>query len=280
MRTYIFIIGVCLLVSCNDRKNDNKEERQITPSTYVTDSIYSTALGENRKHNIYLPENFNPNHDYPILYCTDGSTLKANGFLKKGLDSLISNKIIVPIIVVESHSNTAIADSTSMTRGDGTLIKLNYRNFEYVKQPTTDSLLAQRYDQHRTYFSRELIQHIEQELNQESNPKDRYFYGYSNGAGFGMGLISYEPKLMETYLCYSTFGGTLTIQDSTITRLPDLYFKYGSEEPFFLAENAKLLRETYSQYNSFIEIEEYVGGHDYKIWRNELFENLVVLFQI
>jgi enterochelin esterase-like enzyme len=277
MTKNIFIlIIISLFISCKSSKNTI-----ISESLYYTDSIYSKSLSEYRKHNIYLPKGFESKKNYPIIYKTDGITIDERRFYKKTLDSLINNKIIHPIILIESYCNTKIADSTSTTLGDGKKVKFQYRNFEYVKTPTTDSLLAKRFDNHMIFFKTELISNIEKQLNQSKSKNDRYFYGVSNGAGFGMSLLNKHPELIGTYLCFSTFGGDIKTNTwKKDIKYPNLYMIYGSKEPDFLKEESQIMKKVYLDSNSFTEIRSFDGGHDYKIWNKELINLLTKLFSI
>lgn len=255
-----------------------------TESLYYTDSIYSKSLSEYRKHNIYLPKYFNSEKDYPIVYATDGFTIKENSFLKKNLDSLIENNIIKPIIFVESHSNSKIADSTSTTYGDGRKAKLNFRNFEYVDNDSgTQDLkhLLNRFKNHMSYFKDEFIISIEKQFNLNKSKNDRYFYGVSNGAGFGMELLNRNTELIGTYLCFSTFGGGIKTNTwKKDIKYPNLYMIYGSKEPDFLKEESQIIEKVYLDSNSFAEIRSFEGGHDYKIWNQELIKLLTKLFSV
>lgn len=269
------IILVSLLglfaISCKSNKTKNTEE-----SEFLTDSIYSKNLSEYRKHNIYLPKGFTKEKKYPIIYATDGNNSITDK--KKVLDSLIENEFIKPLIFVASFSNNKIADSTSTTLGNGDKVYLSYRNFEYVNRKPTrieDSLLVDRFKNHMSYFVNELITHVEQKFNQHHVKDDRYFYGVSNGAGFGMSLLNTKPELIGTYLCFSTFGGDIQSNEWVKKKkYPILYLKYGSEEPFFLRLDAEFLKPKYELSNSFIEIKEYNGGHNNKYWNQEFIETL------
>ncbi|MAW94077.1 MAG: esterase [Leeuwenhoekiella sp.] len=273
--TTLILIGI-LIISC-----DSKKRTILSKSKFLTDSIYSDNLGEFRKYNVYLPKGFNSEKKYPILYATDGGSSLTE---KKNLfDSLIDNNTIKPIIFVASFANSKIADSTSTTTGDGKKVYLSYRNFEYVdrkpKRPE-DSLLVDRFQNHKMYFIDELIPEIENKYNQDINKTDRYFYGVSNGAGFGLSLLNANPDLFGTYICFSVFGGD--IQSNTWAKnikYPNLYLRYGSDEFFGLKEDAEFLESKYAESNSFIETREYEGGHSNKFWKEEFAEVLPRIFK-
>ncbi|MBC5836124.1 esterase [Flavobacterium sp. F372] len=280
MKINIFILVIIsLFISCKSNKAIVETESQ-----YFTDSMYSKSLLEYRKHNIYLPKGFNSKKNYPIVYATDGFTINENSFLKKSLDSLIENNLIKPIIFIESHCNTKIADSTSSTFADGRKVKLNFRNFEYVNNDSdTQELkhLSNRFKNHMFYFENELLISIEKKLYQKKLKKDRFFYGYSNGAGFGMELLNRNTELIGTYLCFSTFGGGIKTNTwKKEIKYPSLYMIYGSKEPDFLKEESQIMKKMYLDSNSFAEIRSFEGGHDYKIWNQELIKLLTKLFSI
>jgi enterochelin esterase-like enzyme len=267
----IGILGM-LTTSCNSPKNTN-----LSKSEFLTDSIYSEYLSEYRKHNVYLPKGFDNENDYPIIYATDGNSSLTEK--KNLLDSLIDNKIIKPLIFIASFSNNKIADSTSTTTGDGKKVKLSYRNFEYVdRKPTRleDSLLVDRFQNHKLYFTKELINKVKKKYNQKVSKADRYFYGVSNGAGFGLSLLNNNPDIIGTYICFSTFGGDI---QSNIwnenTTYPNLYLRYGSDEFFGLKEDAEFLKIKYAESNSFIETKEYEGGHNNEFWKKEFSEIII-----
>ncbi len=265
-------IGLSLF-SCQREKS-----KIISESKFYTDSIFSNHLNEYRKHNVFLPKGFDKDKKYPILYATDGNEIKEKSFYKTTLDSLIDNRIIKPVILVVSHSNNKIADSTSVKMGNGNKVYLQFRNFEYINDNAStskDSLLAKRFINHMLYFNDELISNVENKFSQKLNKENRYFYGVSNGAGFGLSLLNNHPNTIGTYFCFSTFGGD--IQSNTWKEnvdYPKLYLQYGSKEPSFLKEDAEFLKSKYEELNLSAEINEFDGGHDYKKWNEKFTETI------
>lgn len=276
----IVIIGVIGLsiISCQSKKSTTNSESQ-----FFTDSIFSKHLNEYRKHNVYLPKGFTAEKKYHIIYATDGDTELTDK--KEILDSLIESKTIKPLIFVAIFANNKIADSTSVTTGDGKKVKLGYRNFEYINDyasTTKDSSLASRFENHKLYFADELINFIEEKYDQNNGKDYRYFYGVSNGAGFGMSLLNEQPELIGTYLCFSTFGGDILSNDwDKKIKYPNLYLRYGTDEFFGLKEDAEFLKSKYAESNSFIEAKEYDGGHNNEFWKKEFEEiiNIVLNFE-
>ncbi len=271
LKLTIVTLGLLLAISCSVKKTVSDKKTVFSESQFLTDSIYSEYLKEYRKHNIYLPKGFDKNKKYPIIYATDGDTEITN--IKSLLDSLIVSNNIKPLIFVASFSNDKIADSTSATYGNGDKLYLNFRNFEYVNNMSDDTLLMKRFPNHMSYFIKEFIPEVEKQYNQNLNKNDRYFYGVSNGAGFGLSLLNNKPNLIGTYICFSTFGGDIQSNNwDTNTKYPILYLRYGTEEPFFLKDDAEFLKSKYGELNSLVEIKEYEGGHNNKYWRKEFIE--------
>lgn len=250
-------------------------------SKFLTDSIYSQYLHEYRNYNIYLPKNFDTNKTYPIIYATDGGTEITK--VKVLLDSLIDYNIIEPIMFAASFANLKIADSTSWKTGNGNKIYLNYRNFEYVETSTKDSSLSKRFEEHMNYFTKEFIPFIETKYNQIKNKKNRYFYGVSNGAAFGMSLLNKHSDLISTYICLSTVGVHIKDEnwDKNI-KYPNLYIEYGNGErpAVMFKDKTKALKKIYNSTHSFIQVKVFKGGHNNKYWKNELGKILIQLFHI
>ncbi|MFN1835294.1 alpha/beta hydrolase [Balneola sp. MJW-20] len=248
-------------------------------SEYYVDSLYSESLGEFRKHNVYLPDSFDAQKNYPIIYATDGERSTDNSFIKAMLDSLISNEIIEPVIYIGSHSNDKVVGGATGQGEGGSTFAMQYRNFEYVdndKHMADMPDLKDRFKDHMKYFTDELIPSVEETLNQDPGPENRIFYGFSNGAGFGANLLNRHPSLIGTYICYSTLGsGVADNEWSADIRFPDLYLKYGDQEAEVFRQEAEALVQKYEESGSFYEMEVFNGGHDDQIWNKKLPETLM-----
>lgn len=282
----IFTLPIILLISiifisCITRKTPIKPRAS---SVTFTDSIYSRYLSEYRKHNVYLPKNFNPKKKYPIIYATDGSDIDDKDFYfkesLKAFDSLIDNNIIKPFIFIASYYNNEYTNIIIDTLERGEKFYYPFRNIEYerLKQPK-DSLLTNRFDNHMLYFKDELTSKVEREFNQHLNKNNRYFYGSSAGAGFGISLLNKYPNKIGTYLCFSTYGGSIQSKKwKNNIEYPTLYFQYGTEEPL-LKDDADYLKSKYQELNINYHVKQFNGGHNYKIWDKEFIKTITHLFK-
>lgn len=277
----ILIIG---FVSLSLFSYQSKKIKSSLESKFYTDSIYSKHLAEYRKHNVYLPKGFNSEKKYPIIYATDGAESIVNSFIKSVLDSLIGNQTIQPIIYVGSHSNNKLADSIDSKTGNGKKVYLQYRNFEYVELYNAEinsPTLADRFENHMLYFKDELIPEVEKKFNQNISQKDRIFYGVSNGAGFGGNLLNKFPNVIGTFICYSTLGSNVERNNwNENSKYPDLYLQYGNQESIIFKMESENLYAKYKESNSFCELKNFNGGHDYKKWNEEFTKTIIKLLKV
>lgn len=235
-----------------------KNERQV-----VIDTIFSECLQENRLISVYLPPDYNKSKTYPVIFATDGQLLDDE--YKKSLDSLIKNGKLPGLIMIGAFSNEEKIEGTGLV----------YRNYEYIKDLSEDSVLKKRFENHMCFFTQEMIKYVEQAYPISKERKDRYFYGFSNGAGFGVTMSVQHPDLMGYYICISMAGGRYDDLKKGVNNYPYIDLLYGNKEPFPLtmkiAEFDKYL--TKKRYNHNLTV--YEGGHERKIWRRLFLERLV-----
>lgn len=262
-------------------------QKTMVSSQYFTDSIFSKSLNETRKMNIYLPSGYSKGREYPIIYATDGSKInmdKLQFSTKTQFDSLIENKIIRPTIVIEEHCNTA-KTNTFMTFGNGDTSYTTFRTFEYVEnwaQPTIDTLLKSRFKNHMNFFVFEMIPYVESKFCNKVKSANRYFYGFSNGAGFGVNLMNKHPEIIGTYICYSTAGSGIDDGENSLiwenkVQYPKIYFQVGNERDF--TAESKAMKVKFKENKISHEFTIYEGGHDYKIWSREFEKRISLLLK-
>lgn len=224
------ITGLLLFSSCNNQKETTVQESQ-----FYTDSIYSQNLETYRKHKVYLPVNFSKERQYPIVYSTDGDEKLSYEFIRKTLDSLISNEVIEPIIFIGSYANTKEVPNSSIQTEDGQVFTMQYRLFEYV----------------------------------EPDPQYPAFPGTENL--FSNHMKYFKDELIKTYICFSTLGSAVNRNAwATNRKYPMLYLQYGSEEDGGFISEAEGIRKIYSESNSPIQFNIYKGGHEVERWNESL----------
>jgi len=140
----------------------------------IIDTVYSESLQESRMIAVYLPPDFDEKKTYPVIFATDGQLL--DSVYKISLDSLIEKGHLPELIMIGAFSNEKKVEGSDY----------EYRNCEYIKGWGEDRVLKKRFDNHFVFFTEELVKYVEQKYPISRERKYRYFYGCSNGAGFGV----------------------------------------------------------------------------------------------
>ncbi len=142
-----------------------------------TDSVYSTILKEKRNLLIYLPENFDVNKKYPVVYLLDGKT---NFHSFTGIISHLSNTDVIPEMIVVGILNTN-------------------RNRDFT--PTYDST---NYDKSNgagevftSFLEKELIPYIESKY---PVAPYRIFVGHSLGGLLVVNTLLNHTPLFDSYI--------------------------------------------------------------------------------
>lgn len=255
-------------------------------STFFTDSIYSKFLQEYRRMNIYLPPAYQPGGDYPVIYATDGTGFSENNPVRLLLDSLIYHEIIRPVVYIEVYCNQKNVD-TLFNGSDTTYIQM--RNYEYVESMGSNSSVPQlrnAYRNHLLFFTEEMIPVTQQRFGLVHQPLQRYFYGFSNGAGFGISMMSRHPALIGTYLCYSPLGSGIAKLDGNRKKLlksrkedyPRIFIAYGNGEAPFFSQEAGNIEKACKKFQMNCDVTVFEGGHEWAKWQTLLTTHLVQLF--
>jgi len=227
-------------------------------------TLYSKSLGELREITVYIPENFKSENSYKTIFCTDGQFIDEK--YKNKLDSIFNVKNVSPFVIIGIHSNKMeIIDS-----------HFGYRYFEYIEDAMSDdSDLNSRFERHLDFFVNEVDQYIKEVFKLKINSK--YFYGVSNGAGFGVSLSKYYPELFSKYIIYSMAGGNYKNLKWDTQNYPYFIIRYGKDElkPFKKSsrEFSKYLSSKGYKHLSGI----YYGGHKREDWLNQFIKDIVFI---
>ncbi|WP_237717533.1 alpha/beta hydrolase [Myroides injenensis] len=178
---------------------------------------------------------------------------------KLELDRLIRNGEIEPTIIVGVNSNEKEVEDTG----------LNFRNFEYVKNLSTEPNLSQLYEKHYFFFTKEVINYIHKKYNLEIGNK--VFYGCSNGAGFGFNLMCDSDNIFDYFFLFSISGADRSLINDLHETKSNVYISYGDKEPFPLIENIKIIEKELNDKNYHFYLNVFKGGHSRKSWEKEFF---------
>jgi len=226
-----------------------------------TDNIYSNHLKDIRTIHTYFSTKNKHKGKEIFLFCTDGQELMKMNYINS-IDSLIENKIIIPInlILVESNEKYVNKD-------------LQMRNWEYVK-----GYNKTMFANHLLFFTKELPLFFKKKYNIIFNDTSNLFFGCSNGAGFGLTLSAIDNSLIKDYILFSECGGDLGSIDSLNVNENkyDIYWGRNEVSPLKTStlEKSIILIENGNE----VRLKEFIGGHNNKIWKKEFLEYLVSNF--
>ena len=226
-------------------------------SNYFTDSIWSNQFQSYRKINVYLPVNFSKKLIYKVFYTTDGQFI--DSLYCKKLDSLIINKIIVPIVIVGVYSSDKIISK------DFTL-----RNIEYLAEGDV------RFENHLHFFNEELTRFSEKKYHVSKKVKDKYFYGVSNGADFGFALSVRKPDFASSYLLFSKAAFFDTTRIGITQSKIKYYLSCGSDQD--IIEPTEEICKILTSKNIPFDFHFFKGGHDCTSWLEDFESRLVLIF--
>jgi len=225
-------------------------------------NLYSKSLNESRELTIYFPMNFKLENHYSVIFCTDGQFLN-NEECKQKLDSVFNIKNASPLIIIGVNSNENKIPNSYF----------EYRNFEYCENMMSeDSDLHYRFERHMIFFVKEVDDFIKEELKLKTNFK--YFYGVSNGAGFGISISKYYPVLFSKYILYSIACENYKNLKFDLNKYPLFIIRYGENEVKPLIKNNKKFSKYLSRKRYPHVIESYNGGHERENWLNLFIEDI------
>lgn len=210
-----------------------------------------------------MPESYNRETLYPVVYTTDGQLITAS--YKTSLDSLIKNKCIKPVVVIGVNSDETLCP-------DG---RTEHRNYEYIQNlyGGKDSLNL-LFDKHLQFFSEEIFSYVESKYSVLKSKANRYFYGISNGADFGVTLAQLYPDLIGTYLLCSIVSGSKIPFAWNSDNCPSFFLATGNEEYEGIREEAIRLSAYLAKIGIPFQLQFYTGGHERKLWEKQFIQTL------
>ena len=256
-KTFSALIILLFFSSVNlfgQKRNDEKSKLEHF-------EFYSKSLEESRELTVYIPENFNSENSYNVIFCTDGQLI--NEQYKNKLDSIFSAKMLSPFVIIGVNSNEKKIPNSYF----------EYRYFEYVENQESDDLdLNSRFKRHLNFFVNEVDAFIKEKL--ELKVSSRYFYGVSNGAGFGVSMSKYYPELFSKYILYSMAGENYENLKWNTKKYPFFIIRYGNEELEPFIESSQKLSQYLSKEHYKHIFESYNGGHKREDWLDLFIKDL------
>jgi len=218
----------------------------------------STTVGNQRKTLVYLPPGYAMDKKYPVLYLLHGIGGDEEEWHQQGhpeiiLDNLIADKQAAPMIVVLPNGRAQPND-----RAEGNVFA-TAPAFETFEQD----------------LLKDLIPFIESKYSAETNRENRALAGLSMGGGQSLNFGLAHPDMFAWIGGFSSApntkaGGQLVPDPAKINALIKLLWISGGDHDgliyigqrthaYLKSQNVKHIWHTDS------------GGHDFKVWKNDLY---------
>ena len=258
----------------------NPKAKQVNTSSQVVVTSYPSSIGDAGVA-VYLPEGYGTHEkDYPVLYLLHGSGDDETGWLTKGrakavLDSLITNGLCEPMIVVMTNGNADLEAAP----GESSL--------GYVV-PTT-KLPKTMEGSFESHFP-EVVKFIDQNYRTKANKKNRAIAGLSMGGFHSLHISKQYPDMFNYVGLFSAAiwpnkNATSTIYQNAEEKLatqfakkPALYWIAIGKTDFLYKANTEF-RNLLDSNNYPYEYYESEGGHIWKNWRIYLSKFAPMLFK-
>jgi enterochelin esterase-like enzyme len=234
------------------------------------DTVYyaSKTVGTTRKALIYTPPTFSNNKKYPVLYLLHGIGGDEKEWLNGGqpqviLDNLYSENKIEPMIVVMPNGRAMKGD-----RAIGNIF---------------DSLKVQAFSTFEKDLLNDLIPFIEKTYPVSRNRESRAIAGLSMGGGqslnFGLGNLDKFAWVGGFSSAPNTKKPELLVPnpDEAKKKLKLLWISCGEEDNLisFSQRTHDYLKANNVPHIFYLE----PGGHDFKVWKNDLYLFSQLLFK-
>lgn len=148
----------------------------------VTDSIDSKTLGAEVKYNVYLPDGYKADCDYPVVYLLHGlsdtyTAWQVKGNMQTVVDELIASGEIVPMVII--MPNAGGPDVNNTWNGYFNMPGWNYEDF----------------------FFGEFLPAVEKKYNCGGSKEERAVMGLSMGGGGSVVYAQRHPDMFSS--CYA-----------------------------------------------------------------------------
>ena len=221
--------------------------------TLVHETLYSTALGEQRRLVIYLPPGYDAAEHYPVVYLADGDVLPAYAGAIEG--AIVSGRIR-PVVV---------AGLAPGMRDPG------MRAREYLVGRSTP-----RYRGQTHFVFDEAMPFVESKYAASDRPPDRMLAGFSDGAGWALSMGLRNSDRVGTVAALS-LGWIAAADGVGSDDRPRLYLAAGYLEPDFYRVTAQAARRAQGSAAPLL-FESFASGHVLVAWQTMLLDALAWSF--
>lgn len=205
--------------------------------------VWSDALQETRRVEVYLPEGHHEGGAYPAVFLADGEVV---AYYARIVEPLIDSGLIPPIVLVGALSGAGgIVEDRSGSDVD-------WRNADYLQGFYA---AEDRFAQHMDFFANELTRYAEREFSVSTDRRDKIVQGHSSGGAFALSAGLLHPEVFATAWPSSPGWRPVREIEPAVDGSASFSFSAGYYEASFqyssrvsartLAQNGYQVRETY-----------------------------------
>jgi enterochelin esterase-like enzyme len=227
--------------------------------------LASSALGEKRRLNIYLPPGWSKERSWPAVFLADNSA----SIYAPMVEAMILAGRIEPIVLISAESGEPAVVGIAPTQYGTDL-----RSAEYLRNRDGG---GDRFDRHMEFFAVELTRYAVEEFAVSALREDHAVAGFSSGGVFALWAGVQHPEVYAFAIPMSPGVAPLVAEDLTVGVRARFRFAGGLYEPSFLetakAAEAVLRSGGYDASGLYLS-----AGHDPEQWRIVMHEALLEIF--
>ena len=243
--------------------------------TLMTESRPSTTLGYSHQISTYLPPNYDPANEYPLMILFDGGSFFSTGSLQLTLENLIAEGAVPPLVVLGITAGTKNGQ--------------NQRNTELTCNP-----------QFMAFLNDELLPWFASKVSISEDPQQRIIAGSSYGGLFATYFAFNHPETVAHVLSLSGSFHWGRKEDEFAYEWLVREFAFADKKPIDIFMEVGVLEGEYSwddpafphqivshrHFKTILDMkkydvayQEYAGGHDMLSWRGGMAEGLKHIFR-
>ena len=214
-------------------------------ATVADYAVRSSNLGDSRLVSVFLPPAHVPQQRYPVLFTTDGQSLRA---FAGDLERAMNLGSTPPVVLVGVHSHP------------------DDRNREYLA-----GMDPRRFEAHESFFTDEVYRWAHECFTLEPTRTSCGVFGVSCGAAFALSVAARHPEEFGNAIAFSVAGLApgINVSDYEQCTASRFYLSAGAREMSF-RERTQAIAAALKERGIANKYTERTAGHDLGFWTAEL----------
>jgi enterochelin esterase-like enzyme len=259
---------ICLLVLACSKKSDDLPTPTIHPVT-GNDQVTHVTIG-NYKMDIFVPENYQEDKSYPVIYFNDGQSLFRGGGwgLDDKINDLVEKNIIEEVIVVGIYSDGSRTNNYTPYEDDW--MKQNWGMSSPDAKKYTEDIIAS------------IIPYVDENFSTIDNEMGRALMGYSLGGLHATWATIHYPKYFSKVAAFSPsywVGNYEVFTEGLPNQDMKVWFDIGTAEwNYYVPFQRNLISNglEYGENSFYYEVEG--GTHDNYSWSSRVQYPLIAFY--